>query len=340
MKKLFFPLAWIYSLLASTHRFLYRSKILKKVKLPVPVISVGNLTVGGTGKTPIVDLLVKHFLDHKLDKPNLKVGVVYRAYKAHAKKPVIVQLDSGVGANYYGDEAYLIKNKNPGAVVCSGVHKTDVAIHLLEKEKVDLIIVDDGYQHHKLERDYNILIVDATERLENYSVFPLGRGRESFKGIQRANVVFITKSNLVTKDQLSKVKKILPQNIKAFEFGYQIKNREQIEKIKGKALLVTGVAKPETVEVLLKNSFSNLTTESLSFSDHHEYRPKDINRILNWKEFKKCDAIITTEKDYIKLKELWPKTEKLIILDLELKADSALVEVFQELDSILKEFKL
>lgn len=330
MKKLFLPLSWLYSFLARTHGYLYRKQILKTVRLPVPVISVGNLTVGGTGKTPIVDFLIQYLTEKKF-----RVGVVYRAYKAEAKHPVLIHLDSGMGPNFFGDEAYLIKNKHPEAVVCSGADKASVALHLVQNENVDVILVDDGYQHHKLERDYNILIVDATEPIENYAVLPVGRGRESFQGINRADVIFLTKSNLTSFEHLQKVISFLPKEKKQVHFGYRWKNQELFSGLTGKALLVTGVAKPETVENLIKNHLPSLEFETLVFADHYEYRSKDIARILDYKELKSCQYVITTDKDRIKLDELWPVNQALFTIELELSVNGASQEFFVDLEKVI-----
>ncbi|MCW9017622.1 MAG: tetraacyldisaccharide 4'-kinase, partial [Kangiellaceae bacterium] len=153
-KWLLWPLSFLISLIARLKRALYKAKVSRSYRSPVPVVIVGNITVGGTGKTPLITYLV-----NSLIKRGLKVGIVSRGYKSQIGEQVhYVSTDDSV--DYIGDEAFM-QSRLVEAPLVIGANRSKAVKLLLEKHSLDLIISDDGLQHYKLDRDYEILLVDG-----------------------------------------------------------------------------------------------------------------------------------------------------------------------------------
>ncbi|MGZ6470750.1 MAG: tetraacyldisaccharide 4'-kinase [Bdellovibrio sp.] len=306
MKKLLRPLSFLYSGIVRVRNFLYDRGFLKVYKPSVPVISIGNLTMGGTGKTPVTDLCLKSLVN-----AGKKVAVISRSYKADAENPVKVDIGHPFAARYFGDEPVLLAQSNPQVSVFVGPSKWQTARYAMVQEKPDVLVVDDGFQHRKLHRDLNILILDATETLDNYAVFPEGRTREPWSGINRADILILSKCNLASTGLLKSLVEKLP-NKEVLRFNYEInacrnnktneiKNRQDLN---GKKIfLVSAIARPDVFEKMM-NEIGKVVAESLHYSDHHQYSSEDLKIIEQ--EFKNsgADYLICTEKDAVKLRHL------------------------------------
>jgi tetraacyldisaccharide 4'-kinase len=276
---------------------------LRTHKVSVPVISVGNLTVGGTGKTPVSAFLLNLLLEN-----GKRPGVVLRSYKA--KTQTIQKVNpSSDRAEDVGDEALLLAQKFPNLPVYSGPRKWQVAEDLSRKEKVDVIILDDGYQHLHLHRDLNILLLDASEDPKNYQCVPAGRARENFSAIDRAQIFFLSKCNLASPENLQFHRERLAGK-EVFEFDYQFSSYMDLKgsvdfKIKPqKILLVSALAKPESFKKLASQSFPGAQIKSLEYADHYHYGAQDIKEIRSEMQKGNFDLILTTEKDGVKLQKL------------------------------------
>ena len=154
------PLSFLYDQIVGVKNSLYNKGIIETYKAPVPVISIGNLTVGGTGKTPITDFCLKDLV-----AKGKKVAVVSRSYRADASDPSWVDVTHPFGARYYGDEPMLLASANPDVMVYVGDTKWRTAEFASTDKRgaFDVILIDDGFQHRKLHRDLNLVVLDATE---------------------------------------------------------------------------------------------------------------------------------------------------------------------------------
>lgn len=177
------PFSWLFFALSSLRRWLYRSGIFKTIKLPVPVIVVGNITVGGTGKTPMTLAVVK-ILQQQGHKP----GIVLRGYKGQGADSIAVTADSDPA--YVGDEAVLLAQRSDCPVMV-GKDRPAVAQQLLAEHTVDCIVCDDGLQHYRLARDLEIVVVDGARGSGNGYLFPAGPLRESTRRLTHVDLVVI-----------------------------------------------------------------------------------------------------------------------------------------------------
>jgi tetraacyldisaccharide 4'-kinase len=201
LRSLLFPLRWMYQGVTGTRNWMYDHGVLKQHHVATKVISIGNLTVGGTGKTPVT-LAVVDYLKMK----NKSVGVVSRGYKREEKGVLEVDLSASAGQKF-GDEPALIKFTHPDVPVVVGERRVAAAQEILAKAAVDFLVCDDAFQHRSLHRDLNILLFDATETVKNYRVLPVGRAREQINpALKRADIIILTKSNLVSAEELEKRK--------------------------------------------------------------------------------------------------------------------------------------
>ena len=313
------PLSVVYNRVVEFKNTLYDKDSIKSYKVPVPVVSIGNLTMGGTGKTPITDYLLKNLVARQK-----KVAVISRSYQADVSAPSLVDVHHPYAARYYGDEPVLLAEHNPKVDVYVGPTKWKTAMYACEEGQYDLLLVDDGFQHRKLKRDLNVVILDATEKLENYEVVPQGRGRESWASLSRADLIVLSKANLATAEMLKEIQSRLPDK-PVLSFNYQIKEMKDKktheiytrERARGKKMfLVSAIARPDVFEQMM-GEMGQIVGPGLHYRDHHQYSREDILDIRE--AFKKSGAemLVTTSKDAVKLVPLWPKDEKLWITNLE-----------------------
>lgn len=317
MNAFFTPLSFLYGILSGVRNWAYDKKIIRPAQLSIPVISVGNLTVGGTGKTPFTDFLISRCLNK-----TMRVGIVSRAYKAQAKKSVRVNPALEKAAAIFGDEPTLIALKHPEVCVYVGKKKYQIARDLIRKEKVDVIIVDDGFQHRQLGRNLDFVLLDATEPEINYRLLPVGRAREALKNLQRADALVITKFNLSQGGLITKFRQAYPDK-KLFCFDSVIKSIQplnggpeiKIEELPRRVFIFCGLARPESFRLLLQHYRKDLQVDAKYFPDHHQYTAADIQLLLDLKSLRQA-LFITTEKDAVKIKNLWPKDVPLAVLQL------------------------
>ena len=299
---------------------LYDLNILKSKKAEnVEVICIGNVVAGGTGKTPAVQYFVKKYLNE-----GKKVGILSRGYKGKRKEDLLlVRNDKEILATSAesGDEAYLhALNLKVPVVVSKDRYKG--AVYLRDVCKVDVIIMDDGFQHRKLTKDKNIILIDATNPFGGDDYLPKGRLRESLESLKRADELIITKSNYVNNETLEKIKQRLSKYEKKISIAtfseenfYNMNGEEkELSIVKDKKILIfSSIANPkifyETVKRLEPSQI-----EEIKFEDHHLYKLEEIKNISE--KGKDCDYIVTTEKDIVKINE---KIDKLLVLKMGFK---------------------
>lgn len=311
-------LSLIYGFAVFIRNKLYDWKILKIREVEnVEIICIGNIVAGGSGKTPAVQYFVKKYLDE-----GKKVGVLSRGYKGKRnKEPMFVTDGKEIFATPLesGDEAYLHALNLKVPVVVSK-NRYEGAVYLRDNCKVDIIVMDDGFQHRKLKKDRNIILIDATNPFGGDEYLPKGRLRESISSLKRADEIIITKSNYVKEDIISfiinKIKKYeKPVSVATFKEGYFYnleKKNFPLNEIKDKKVMIfSSIANPKifynTVEKLKPNKI-----DEIKFVDHHFYSNEEIEEICT--ESKKYDYTITTEKDIVKINK---NIENLLILKME-----------------------
>jgi tetraacyldisaccharide 4'-kinase len=304
INKWLLPFSWIYGLVVWLRNQLFDIGVLKSKAYDIPIISVGNITVGGSGKTPHVEYLVR------LLKKHAKVAVLSRGYKRKSKGFVLA--DDSSDATDIGDEPYQMKRKFPDIYVAvdknrrNGIEKlTDNSI----ANNTDVIILDDAFQHRFVKPGINILLVDYHRLIIYDKLLPAGRLRESKDGKVRADIVIVTKCPTELKPMdyrvLTKAMNLYPYQSLLFStlqygdlqpmFGGEPRQLSTLKSDEN-VLLLTGIASPKQMILDLQPYTKNIT--SLSFGDHHRFTHKDYERINNtFESMPSPKVLVTTEKD-------------------------------------------
>ena len=286
-------------------------------RVAVPVISIGNITVGGTGKTPMV-----RYVCETLDTAHHNVSVLSRGYKAdNNKKPIVVSRQGTVDVSSFisGDEAWLLAKTLPNANVIIGSKRVESAKIAVDELQSDVLVLDDGFQHRALGREADIVLIDASHPFGYGAVLPRGLLREPLENLKRATYIVLTKTNQIDPEQL----KILREDIHALAplvpvaetihqtVGFQTMEEwshngsiHGISDYDGTPLLaISGIGQPSSFISNLK-SYGFTVQDMMSFGDHHDYSEEDVVKL--WERCFKTgiQGIITTEKDAVKLSQV------------------------------------
>ena len=276
--------------------FLYDKKILAPKKVDAYVISVGNFTTGGVGKTPVVAEIAKYFTEKEV-----KVAIISRGYGGKLDNSKVNVISDGINLYYKadmaGDEPYwLAVNLNMCAVLtCANRYKA--AKYAVEKMGITHIILDDGFQHRKLHRDLNIVLVDSEKMFGNENLLPAGPLREGTEGFKRVDKLVVVSKN-TDHSRAEKFGRIISkkQNIETLickiepDYAYNIISGEHLEK-GAEITAVSAIGQPEQFYKFMENDYK--IRDKFTFDDHHQYTKEDIENIEG--------NIITTEKDAVKL---------------------------------------
>ena len=302
LRKLLFPFSLLYGGITALRNLLYNKGWLKSKSYNLPIICVGNLSTGGTGKSPMIEFLVSFLKD------NHKIAVLSRGYKRKTtgyRKVLNTSLVEEVG-----DEPLQFKQKFPEITVAV-CEDRQTGIEKLQKE-AELILLDDAFQHRKVKASLNILLTSYDKLYSNDCMLPAGNLREPKFGAKRADIIVVTKcpENLEN-SKIDEIKRNLKpkanQEIYFSKIGYnsEIKNSTEskpIDYLKGKKfLLVTGIANPKPLISFLNNE--DLNFEEKSFPDHHNFTVSEIEQLKQHK------LILTTEKDFMRLQAVAKFTE-------------------------------
>lgn len=314
--------AFLFNSVARARSALYDKSALPVVDTGVPVISIGNITAGGTGKTPITS-----YLATDLATRGYSVGIVSRGYGGSEKGPALVGPDGTPSiAQRFGDEPAWLASRHPEATVVIGAKRPEAVAHLLTLKKPAVVLADDAFQHRRLKRDLDIVIVDPTEPRWHYQPLPLGRMREPFSALKRADFVFLSKTNLLPASELQWIRDRLKteQTIAKFkivEFGVKLAGVVSLELNRtlappaheslSRVVLMSGIARPHTFEATVKASarvFGSPTViHHFEFNDHHVYTQEDLKSVEERALAERADAIVITEKDAVKLGDWVPR---------------------------------
>lgn len=313
IKKWLLPLSWLYGLVVFIRNKLFDCKILKQKKYDIPVICVGNITVGGTGKTPHTEYLIE------LLQSDYRIAVLSRGYKRKSKGFVLAKRDSTV--DQIGDEPYQIKAKYPDVIVAVDSERQRGIENLLalpDDEKPHVILLDDAFQHRYVKPSFTILLTDYNRLMTRDKLLPAGRLREPVYYAEKANVIIVTKCpDGVTPLEL----RLLAKDIHAypyqdlfytsFRYGSLIpvfvENEEELslKKLQNKdVLLVAGIANPRPFFKKVKRYVKK--AETMQYPDHYQFTTKDIADMkssldgMSGKE----KVVIVTEKDAARLRSM------------------------------------
>lgn len=307
LKILLFPLSIIYRIIVGIRNFLYESNILKQREFEVPIVSIGNITAGGTGKTPlseyIIDMLQNQF----------NIAYLSRGYKRKTKGFVLA--DEKSNTEKIGDESVQIKQKFPQVPVAVCEDRVKGIETLLADNNLDMIVLDDAFQHRSVKANINILLIDYTRPIHEDFMLPYGMLREPVSAHYRANVIIFTKcpTTLTPIDQ-----RVIKKNmqIKPYQslFFTTIEYGEITPMVRGsqlfcddlrnyKVLLFTGISNPNPLVDYLKGQVGEIV-QHVIFSDHHNFSNAEIVELF--RKFENIESknklIITTEKDISRIK--------------------------------------
>ncbi len=307
-RALFYGPARLYESGVRLRALLYKNNLLKTHRLTAPVISVGNLTVGGTGKTPLVAFIAQY-----LQAEKHHVAILSRGYKRASTGRVEVSNEQSVlcGPREAGDEPFLLATTCPGVRVVVDSDRSAAGRWLEEQAQITAFILDDAYQHLRVARDLNLLLIDATEPLDKAAMVPFGRLREPLTGLRRADAIIVTRADQAfAKAALQALlNRYCRKNIPVFFAAHEMtglrrltgestsseKNPASILEQKPVAAL-SGIARPERFVMDLQRLGLTVVLRR-DFRDHHRYTETEFGEVLRQAVAAGAEAIITTEKD-------------------------------------------
>jgi len=316
LKSVLWVLSWIYGLAL---RILIWWRCRRPRQLGCKTISVGNITVGGTGKTSLVEFICRYLIDN-----GRKVAVLTRGYK----KPRLASRKPRSAYETMGDEPYLLQKNLKNIVVIVDANRLQGARQARDYYGVDTVVLDDGFQQWGIKKDLDIVAIDATDPFGNRNMLPRGILREPLVALKRADIFVLTKTNLNPdcqdiRDYLAGINpgalvaEAAHQPIGCYELNRE-KEFLDLAILKGKPLaLFSGIADPDSFENLIL-SLGGEPALVFRFGDHHHYTRRDTERIINASRSKGIGTVVTTEKDAVKLRQLYGEKPEARILVLRI----------------------
>ncbi len=329
--------------------FFFKQGLLKPKRLPCKVVSVGNLTVGGTGKTPMTIYVVQ-----VLRRLGYRTAVLTRGYKGVRERIGAIVSDGErvlLGPDEAGDEPYLMACRLEGTPVLVGKDRFASGRVAIKAFGSNVLVLDDGFQHLQLERNVNLLLLDAARPFGNGHLLPRGILRESPRQLSRGDALILTRSDraaksisdCVLKDALGRGAPVfrcnhIPSILGAGENPLRPKSPLQpstlhIDKLKGRrALVVSGIARNDDFQKTVSDLGCNIL-ETIVFPDHHLYLRGDLERIVKIAVQLRADCVVTTEKDYVRMVKhdiIWPAELLSLRIELSFGDDRQTFESFLE----------
>ncbi len=323
IKLFLFILSIIYGLAV---RILIFFELISPRRLNCKVISIGNITLGGTGKTSLVEYIARY-----LKNQGHKVAILTRGYKRRITQYAIRLPAGRQGNTQYetmGDEPYMLAKNLGDTPVLVGEDRIRAAHQAIDNEQADTVVLDDGFQQWRIKKDLEIVTIDATNPFGNCHLIPRGILRQPLSSLGRADVFVLTKTNLVpnikdTRDFLAHInpKALIFESIHQPLGFYKIDEPNELlslEIFKGKsAALFSGIGDPDSFEKIIKNLGIKIGL-SLRFRDHYNYNQEDLDEIIKISKDKNIDLIITTQKDAVRISNLQLITYNLQLLVLRI----------------------
>ena len=307
------PLSFAWETAYKLRRYAFRYELLKQEAFKVPIISVGNLSFGGTGKTPFTILLADRFL-----KKNLSVLILMRGYKGKLESSSgAIRGGTKIGSAPidFGDEAVLISRKLPKVHIVVGKNRTENLKKYYSTLKPDVVILDDGHQHLKIDRIFNFVLFDVSRPMSHFRVAPLGYLREGLTALEEANSVIFTKANLATPEKIVQIKKLISPyvapDVTYSHISYAVTGvmsdhhvrallpRELYSK---RVICIAGIANKESFFKLVDELGAEIV-KTINFPDHHKFSLREIELALKLAQDTNS-IILTTEKDIVKIRRI------------------------------------
>lgn len=341
---IFAPLSQLWDMVYRTRRILYEYGVFKKTTFKVPVISVGNLAFGGTGKTPTIIWLAEWMISHGLTPVVLTRG--YKGQLEHSSGLLKSGQKFRLNPYDYGDEPLMISNKMSRGAVIVGKERSKNLLKYFAEVKPDVVLLDDGFQHLQIHRSFNIVLFDATMEMKLYKTAPLGYLREGLSALRDADALIITRADMVSEEKIKNLIGLIshhfhhkpsialtsyrPLGVFDVHDKYIFSNHE----LKGlKAIAVTAIASPEAFYRYLE-SFGVTILERVSFPDHYFFTPEDVNELLI-KASQHSAIIICSEKDMVKMKRV-SMDSRLLFTKVKVEFISGESELVQGLSKVLQ----
>jgi tetraacyldisaccharide 4'-kinase len=323
-------LSYLYKLIIQGWVLLYQTHFLKSQKLPCKVLSVGNITLGGTGKTPLVEVLV-----HIFSALGKKTAVLSRGYGRQSKG--ISLGNPKTSFQEIGDEPAMLVRKLKNTPVFVGPDRFEVGREALKNFQLDVLILDDGFQHLRLKRDLDIVLIDATHPFGEGHLIPRGFLREPVENLNRADLFLITRSDEVNSiEEIGHTLRTLnprapiwtcryePSTLRKFQDSLEIKLPSLTAQ---KILAFSGIGNPSSfLNSLRKAGLSPI--RFLEFPDHYPYSLEELKRIEDLALTLQVDYVITTEKDEVRMEGFKPQTDLFHVLGIRLEIDGR--DTFQQ----------
>lgn len=306
LRQILIPLSFLFRLTVHLRNYLYDKGIIKTYVSPVKIISTGNISAGGSGKTPLVIYIASGLLSG-----GSKIAIISRGYRRKSKGLNIVYDGKKITSdiNNSGDEAYMtvksLLDNYSGFYFLTSENRIEAVKYIEKHFKADFIILDDAFQHRKIHRDKDIIVIDSNDFIKrnflNKFLLPAGNLREPFKNIKRASVI-VQNDKVYSAETISRLKNM---HIPVFHSNYSLTgifnhNSEVISINNKEVLAFSGLANPDSFLDLIKIN-GGVIYNKILFPDHHGYTLRDIERIKRC--YKKDTIIITTEKDFVKISE-------------------------------------
>ncbi|HLA09051.1 MAG TPA: tetraacyldisaccharide 4'-kinase [Pyrinomonadaceae bacterium] len=332
------PVSAIYGAAVRARLSAYSKGLLSPFSLGVPTISVGNITAGGTGKTPMVEWLCR-----KLSQEGRKVGVLTRGYRRDSPQSRVLVSDGiSVYANAWeaGDEAFLLAERLVGvAAVISDANRTAAGRWARDELGLNAFVLDDGFQHLQLSRDLDLLLIDATDPWGGNSLLPLGRLREPVSGLRRADCIVITRAEEPTtvNDLITEIKAISDAP-RVLSSRMRVRGVELLNEIggledpRGKPMAAfCGIGNPNAFFNQLRRDNYNVVL-TRAFPDHHRYNQADIEAVVREGRLRGAQSVVTTAKDAVKLRELKFSVPCYVLeIEVEMEQEATLVDLIRSL---------
>lgn len=336
------PLAWLYRGVVALRNFAYARNIFPCTHVPATVVSLGNLSVGGSGKTPATI-----FLANALAERGVKVAIVARGYGRTGSGVCIVSDGHSVLAEIHeaGDEPLLLAQQCPRVAVIVAESKTRAALIAAERFQPDVILIDDGFQHRGLRRDLDLVLISARMLLQRPWLLPAGPLREPLRNLRRAHKILLTETNTLTLEERQKVLQGLSRFTAASIMPINFIGEQVRPLFEGKMLatssaqqtstfLVSGIALPKRFRQSVE-ALGMQVREHMIYRDHHRYSAHDAETLVRKFQNSGADCLLTTAKDAVKLRG-FASLEALPGYALELRLVATTEDTTNLVDAVLK----
>lgn len=327
------PLSCFYLLAVNIRNWLYDQKILKEVKLACPVISVGNITVGGTGKTPCVIMLAQ-----LLQRNGYKPAVISRGYGGRSVQPVNIVADGQkilLDSEVAGDEPFLIARALQNVPVITGVERRRTGRVAIDQFGADVLICDDAMQHRQIFRDINLVLFDSRDLKIRKNVLPRGKFREPMSQLKRADAILLTRVDEADPSEQAIAELVQDENIPVFRSIHQpqdmirgdLREKIQMSSLAGKKICAfCGIAKPVSFKRILLAARATILAFNV-FPDHHRFAANELEQIKEGFIKSGADYLVTTEKDAMRFQNLPEFLKEIFILRIEMKIQPSVNEL-------------